>query len=1242
MNIVSPISVRSLVAITLLALFPHPARTQTDASRLFGSDNPEVVVNQGEAILVDDFGTSRPCFLSIEDRIAVTIGDVRKASFVTDGELLIWDLGGGRLARRLELPARIWSIAGIRGRGNLVVVGGPVNKDMNPPFVAVVDLREGRVVADLPARHEWGSDYALRLSRDGRFAVMRDPVEYDPNTRTPSYRYLAYPIPGPGESPREPRVADEQLWNQLDPLSSENPAGLVSAPNWIREVGDVDAGFALAADSLSVALWRTDTWEKVTDLGTFTPPWQDWVPSPDGRRLLSWRRDAEGGLVLWDFESLRVTPFDAPDFYPGISPAFSEDNRYLRYARSAPNSDRLAIVSRHLASGREKIDHEETIRPFEDYFEASLRGRFSADGSQLLLVHDETSAGVHLGWSETGLVSSRKFRAARPVPVFVSDDGKTAGFGSNRVEEESGDDVTYAVHITDLDSGSTGRSWTMTNAGHRPSFGGAIADSGAIVLTQHTTGASLGYYSGDAVSLIGKQATRIPGFRVDVDQHPTQRFGHAWSAGFVKPRGAGTALAAVYANLGRFVTFDPEAKKVVHEYRWDDYTPFIGTEHRGFPTATKVVAGDGGRVFLPLRDGGIRVVDLAGGGKTIHRADLWSLPGNGWFAVTPDGPYACSVGSERHVFFRRGNEIHPFEQFDAQLNRPDLVAAALGADAAEVSALTQAHKRRLAALAALGGGGAATSPDPSKFPEIAFPERAPLVRDEDEIAVTFEAGAPPGSQLRDLEIFANGVRVGARGDTRIGGEASAGGAITVPLAPGSNLIEARVTDDLGRASVLRGIRVHRSARDGEPDLYLLLVGVSDYADDEFDLAFPAKDAGDLGAALERAGAGFREVHRKAVLDREATREGILAAREFLRQSRPGDRAVVFVAGHGMLDEDYRYFFGTTDIDFDNPGGRGLGYEEIESLFDGVPARERLLLMDTCQAGSVDATLLEAIDRGEAGLPDTITVAASEGLRAAARAITPESRIEGQRFVEELFRDLRKGTGATVISASGGLEFALEADDWNNGVFTYAVIDAIDDPGAHDGNGDGILRASELVAAVSETVSELTGGIQNPTARSVNLAVDFPLVGRESGGGPEEPEAFLRRYLSWSSGTRRSPGESTDRILRLFSERVDYFGKTLARSGIGADMEEYNGTYYDRTYRIEGSPRITRSGDGGIVTLEYEMSFVVGYREDNPDFDIRKNPDVGMFREAQRRGELRMRMKLRRHGDEWRIEALGTR
>ena len=94
-------------------------------------------------------------------------------------------------------------------------------------------------------------------------------------------------------------------------------------------------------------------------------------------------------------------------------------------------------------------------------------------------------------------------------------------------------------------------------------------------------------------------------------------------------------------------------------------------------------------------------------------------------------------------------------------------------------------------------------------------------------------------------------------------------------------------------------------------------------------------------------------------------------------------------------------------------------------------------------------------------------------------------------MKNLFNDVTKGTGTTVISAAGGYEFALESDDWNNGVFTYAVLQGLS-TGKADLDGDGNVQVSELKNYVTLQVVELTKGKQHPTTRSENAVNDYIL------------------------------------------------------------------------------------------------------------------------------------------------------
>ena len=77
----------------------------------------------------------------------------------------------------------------------------------------------------------------------------------------------------------------------------------------------------------------------------------------------------------------------------------------------------------------------------------------------------------------------------------------------------------------------------------------------------------------------------------------------------------------------------------------------------------------------------------------------------------------------------------------------------------------------------------------------------------------------------------------------------------------------------------------------------------------------------------------------------------------------------------------------------------------------------------------------------------------------------------------------------VISSAGGMEFALESEKWKNGVFSYALLEALSE-GRGDTDSDGQITVSELRNYVFDQVVELTNGQQHPTARRENLEYDF--------------------------------------------------------------------------------------------------------------------------------------------------------
>jgi uncharacterized caspase-like protein len=228
---------------------------------------------------------------------------------------------------------------------------------------------------------------------------------------------------------------------------------------------------------------------------------------------------------------------------------------------------------------------------------------------------------------------------------------------------------------------------------------------------------------------------------------------------------------------------------------------------------------------------------------------------------------------------------------------------------------------------------------------------------------------------------------------------------------------------------------------------------------------------------------------RALKDHEVTRQSVAEARAWLKGTDVDDTVVVFISGHGVLDAGFDYWFGTVNFDFLHPERAGIGFADLEALVDDIPARRKLLLMDTCNSGELDprekARLLAA---GSAALVSAPTTPGAKGFRQASPAFVDDTALA--ELMRELFADLRRGAGAVVISSAGGLEVAAEAEKLKNGVFTWALLQGVRGKAA-DVDGDGRLLTSELYDYVARRVVEVPGGAQRPTSRRELIEFDFP-------------------------------------------------------------------------------------------------------------------------------------------------------
>lgn len=503
---------------------------------------------------------------------------------------------------------------------------------------------------------------------------------------------------------------------------------------------------------------------------------------------------------------------------------------------------------------------------------------------------------------------------------------------------------------------------------------------------------------------------------------------------------------------------------------------------------------DGRLILSGAEDGTLKLWEAASGKEVVS---LMGLGRDEFVAVTPDQYYRASKGSAKNVSFRARGQLYPFEQFDLRFNRPDIVMQRLGGAAPEaIQSYRLAYERRLKKM------GLTEQMLGSEFHvpelEILTPEVPVSV---DAAALPLRVRARDGRYPLDrLNVYVNDVPVhGTQGIAlRERKLQSHEQELSVPLLPGRNKIQVSVMNQQGTESLRQTVYTTSTAKAAPADTYVLAIGVSEYQDRNFNLRFAAKDAVDLAAAYQASEGkrqGWGKVQVLSLTDRRATRAEILKAKEWLARSKPNDLIVVFAAGHGVTDAQANYYFGTHDIDHANPAARGLPYDEFELLLDGVPAMQKLLLLDTCFSGEIEKDQPVAIASASSAGTRAGTVRMRSFKAARGVSVVPDSggaaRLSSAMlaFQQDWFADLRRGTGAAVISSSSGNEYSLEGEQWRNGVFTYAVLQGLRNRMA-DANRDGIVTVSELQAYVIEQVRALTQGGQNPTVRRENLEHDF--------------------------------------------------------------------------------------------------------------------------------------------------------
>ncbi len=497
---------------------------------------------------------------------------------------------------------------------------------------------------------------------------------------------------------------------------------------------------------------------------------------------------------------------------------------------------------------------------------------------------------------------------------------------------------------------------------------------------------------------------------------------------------------------------------------------------KGARITAQQVAPDGNYKLVATSNGMLHWVDAATG-QTILK--LFSPGDQTFFYVTPDHYYFASKTALQAVGVRYKSNLLGFEQIDLLYNRPDKVLARLGnTDSTQLGFLESAYYKRLKKM----------NIDPQQVDKLDnLPSLSTNLSDlqvKTEVKkfdLQIQAQTPSG-QLKSIHVLINGVPIyGRKGFELTSDMKSTKLSKTIPLqlSNGNNHIQIYVENSYGLKSIREDANVFLK-ESYDPLLYVLTIGSGEFTDTLFNLKYAGKDAEDVSKIMLE-GKVYKNVSVKSLIGKDVHKKGVISAVKWLEKAKPDDVVMVFFAGHGVLDSKFDYFLSTSDIDFTNPEEKGLSYNYFENLIGALPCRNKVLLIDACHSGELDKEEIMVDNREEVVQEDVV-------FRKVGASISHFGTSTFE-ITKNIFTDLRQNSGVVVISSAGGAEFAMEGQQWSNGVFTYSLIKGLTSKDA-DLNGNHEITLSEIQKYLFETVPKLTNGRQTPTSRVEILEQDF--------------------------------------------------------------------------------------------------------------------------------------------------------
>lgn len=304
--------------------------------------------------------------------------------------------------------------------------------------------------------------------------------------------------------------------------------------------------------------------------------------------------------------------------------------------------------------------------------------------------------------------------------------------------------------------------------------------------------------------------------------------------------------------------------------------------------------------------------------------------------------------------------------------------------------------------------------------------------------------------------------------------------ISVKALTGDNAISSRSVDIDEMAD---------SISKAAPNLFAIVIGISEYKDERLKLRYAAKDAHDFAGALELTARKFfdNDSLQHVFLYRCFTGPGhdYLPEKNTIHQvlseigktAKPNDILLVFFAGHGKVNDKTHQFHFLTQEATTNTIASSLGDVSISSTEltdwikpDRINVKKRVLIFDACYSG-------QAInDMVKIGAP-------GQGYAA--------SRDDEKALQTKAIEKLNERAGLFILSASASNQVAYEMSRYEQGVLTYSLLQAIkQQPEILDDHK--FLDVGRWFNAAGKSVDEILSGAASSQQAQVISTTNFAI------------------------------------------------------------------------------------------------------------------------------------------------------